>query len=241
MNRFFEIGFARRLDNEETAGLELWAECLGWGLSLRMGSFFLCLSVAFLFSRGPCSFGDERSTDPGFEVFRDQCMACHLETGLGIEAMNAPSIAGLPRWYVTDQLRKFRSDQRGYHSEDVSGKLMQANAIVLDERTIAFVGRHVENLPPNSNRKTAASESVDASEALFLQNCAECHGNDANGDRARRAPPLTSQQDWYLLNQIENFRAGKRNHGDYASVSDLSPEELKSIVAWIADLPAGSE
>jgi len=168
-------------------------------------------------------------------------MACHLETGLGIEAMKAPSIAGLPRWYVTDQLRKFRSDQRGFHSEDASGKLMQANAVVLDERTIAFVGRHVENLAPNPNRKTAVTESVDGSGNLYLQNCAECHGNDANGSRARRAPPLTSQQDWYLLNQIENFRTGKRTHGEYGKGSELSPQELKSIVSWIVDLPAGDE
>ena len=40
--------------------------------------------------------------DPGFEVFRDQCRACHLETGIGIQAMNAPQIAGLPMWYVAD-------------------------------------------------------------------------------------------------------------------------------------------
>ncbi len=42
--------------------------------------------------------------DLGFEVFRDRCMACHLETGIGIQAMNSPTIAGLPIWYLTDQL-----------------------------------------------------------------------------------------------------------------------------------------
>ena len=42
--------------------------------------------------------------DPGFEVFRDRCMACHLETGISIQAMNAPTVAGLRMWYVTDQL-----------------------------------------------------------------------------------------------------------------------------------------
>ena len=71
--------------------------------------------TTIVFLCGSVTLADELSIkeDPGFEVFRDQCMACHLQTGLGIEAMNAPSIAGLPRWYVTDQLRKFRSDQRG--------------------------------------------------------------------------------------------------------------------------------
>jgi cytochrome c553 len=31
---------------------------------------------------------------------------------MGIREMNAPSIAGLPRWYVTDQLREFRRELR---------------------------------------------------------------------------------------------------------------------------------
>ena len=41
---------------------------------------------------------------PGFKVFRNRCTACHLETGIGIQAMSAPTIAGLPMWYVADQL-----------------------------------------------------------------------------------------------------------------------------------------
>ncbi len=183
-------------------------------------------------------YGLSAEVDPGFEVFRDQCMACHLETGLGIEAMNAPSVAGLPRWYVTDQLRKFRSDQRGYHNADAPGKLMQANAVVLDERTIAFVGRHIENLAANTERKTKATEEVAASETLYQRHCSLCHKQGAVGDRSLRAPPLTSQQDWYLLKQIENFHTGKRRHGDYMEMDELSSEEIESIVSWIAELPA---
>lgn len=174
--------------------------------------------------------------DPGFEVFRDQCMACHLQTGLGIEAMNAPSIAGLPRWYVTDQLRKFRSDQRGFHNADVAGKLMQANAIVLDERTIAFVGRHIENLPSNAERKTVATQEIVGSENLYKNHCSSCHNEEATGNRSLRAPPLTSQQDWYLLKQIENFQTGKRGHGEYVGMDKLSSEEVQSIVSWIVSL-----
>ena len=48
--------------------------------------------------------GFPTKASPRFEVFRDRCMACHLETGIDIQAMNAPTIAGLPIWYVTDQL-----------------------------------------------------------------------------------------------------------------------------------------
>ena len=50
--------------------------------------------------------------DRGFVVFRDNCRDCHSASGMGIREMNAPSIAGLPRWYVTDQLREFRRELR---------------------------------------------------------------------------------------------------------------------------------
>ena len=194
--------------------------------------------TTIVFLCGSVTLADELSIkeDPGFEVFRDQCMACHLQTGLGIEAMNAPSIAGLPRWYVTDQLRKFRSDQRGFHNADVAGKLMQANAIVLDERTIAFVGRHIENLPSNAERKTVATQEIVGSENLYKNHCSSCHNEEATGNRSRRAPPLTSQQDWYLLKQIENFQTGKRGHGEHVGMDKLSSEEVQSIVSWIVSL-----
>ncbi|MCZ6672464.1 MAG: hypothetical protein O7C75_05925, partial [Verrucomicrobia bacterium] len=121
--------------------------------------------------------------DLGFVVFRDNCIACHLQTGMGIREMNAPSIAGLPRWYVSDQLRKFRRDQRGFHEEDESGILMQANAIVLDEKSIAFVGRYIENLAPNDQRNTLDIQISKTAKTLYLNNCANCHGDDAEGKR----------------------------------------------------------
>ena len=48
--------------------------------------------------------GFPTEASPGFEVFRDRCMAWHFEIVIGIQAMNAPTIAGLPMWYVADQL-----------------------------------------------------------------------------------------------------------------------------------------
>ena len=48
--------------------------------------------------------GFPTKASPGFEVFRDRCMAWHFEIGKGIQAMNAPTIAGLPIWYGIYQL-----------------------------------------------------------------------------------------------------------------------------------------
>lgn len=200
-------------------------------------SLYSFLSIAIMISAIGC-FASDSKEDLGLVVFRDNCMACHLQSGMGIKEMNAPSIAGLPRWYVTDQLRKFRRDQRGYHREDAAGNLMQANALALDERSIAFVGRHIESLAPNENRATLALETRANARSEYERNCAACHGDKAQGDRAQRVPPLTSQQDWYLLGQIEKFATGKRPHTDEDPLENLDTRTIESIAAWICSLPA---
>jgi cytochrome c553 len=198
---------------------------------LRM-RFFLIL---FLTSLCLTAQDKERSLDLGMEIFRDRCAACHLTTGMGIREMNAPSIAGLPRWYVTDQLRKFRREERGFHKEDTSGHLMKANAAMLDERSIAFVGKHIESLEPNSARRTLNIEISGSPKQLYIRHCASCHGDQAEGNRSERAPPLTSQPDWYLLHQWENFQNGFRIHSE-TELEDILDKEIESIVAWISGL-----
>jgi cytochrome c553 len=43
-----------------------------------------------------------------------------------------------------------------------------------------------------------------------FQACAACHGANAQGNEALGAPALAGQNDWYLLTQLRNFRAGFR-------------------------------
>ena len=40
--------------------------------------------------------------------------------------------------------------------------------------------------------------------------CAACHGANAEGNEALGAPALAGQNDWYMITQIRNFRAGYR-------------------------------
>ena len=150
--------------------------------------------------------------------------------------MNAPSIAGLPRWYVTDQLRKFRREERGSHECDASGTLMQMKAMTLDERDLVFVAKFIESMEPSGGRKTMDMPSVGGIAKSYLSDCASCHGEMGEGNRAERAPPLTRQPDWYLLKQLANFREGKRPHTDDEARISLSEDEARAMVAWIMEI-----
>lgn len=178
----------------------------------------------------------EEIVDRGFVVFRDNCRDCHLASGMGIREMNAPSIAGLPRWYVTDQLREFRRELRGGHDDDAAGQLMQIKAKGLGERDLAFVGRYIESMPPNKERLTVATEITTRARRHYRDNCAQCHGDGGQGVKRERAPPLTFQPDWYLLKQLENFRHGKRQHGRDPIPVEPSAALATEMVAWLASL-----
>ena len=174
--------------------------------------------------------------DRGYVVYRDNGRDFHLSTGMGIREMNAPSIAGLPRWYVTDQLREFRRDQRGGHDDDAAGQLMQIKAKSLGERDLAFVGRYIESMAVNPARNTLDLPTIVTPPARYLADCAGCHGEQAEGNRRERGPPLTRQPDWYLLKQIESFQTGRRTHGDASKLEALAEAEVKAIVAWIVGI-----
>ncbi len=40
--------------------------------------------------------------------------------------------------------------------------------------------------------------------------CGACHGQNAEGMEALNAPKLAGQEEWYLIRQLENFKAGIR-------------------------------
>lgn len=77
------------------------------------------------------------------------CIACHGVDGKGNEALKAPRLAGQEDWYLVEQLRKFRSGQRGTVSSDATGAQMRAMVNVLaDDAAIADVVAYISTLRP---------------------------------------------------------------------------------------------
>lgn len=137
------------------------------------------------------------------------CSACHGPEGQGNQETNAPKLAGMSAWYVERQLHNFRSGARGTHEDDEFGPQMRPFATMLqDDTAIRNVAAHIESLP---DRRVAPTISGDVERGRRLyRTCANCHGNDGQGIQAVNGPPVAGVQDWYLVTQLENFRAGIR-------------------------------
>jgi cytochrome c oxidase subunit II len=61
------------------------------------------------------------------------CQACHGFDGRGIQATNAPRLAGMSDWYMVTQLKNFRDGIRGAHPGDLYGPQMASMAAMLTD------------------------------------------------------------------------------------------------------------
>ena len=157
------------------------------------------------------------------------CTTCHGANGVGNVVVQAPRLAGMEGWYLQRQLENFREGIRGTHNNDVQGIAMQPMAAKLTDASIVDIVSWV-----GAWEFVAADVSIEGNinqGRTAYQICASCHGANAEGNEALGAPALAGQNDWYLLTQINNFRAGIRG----AHQDDSFGAQMLSMVASLRD------
>jgi len=137
------------------------------------------------------------------------CAACHGQQGEGLQALNAPKIAGQEPWYLRRQLNAYKAGLRGTHEDDVFGRQMAPMAATLaNDAAIENVIAHIQTFPDNPAPATIDGDVVNGQKLYNV--CAYCHGSDAQGIQAINAPRMAGMTDWYLVNQLQNFHNGVR-------------------------------
>ncbi|MGI9344141.1 MAG: c-type cytochrome [Gammaproteobacteria bacterium] len=181
------------------------------------------------------------------------CVACHGAQGEGIQALNAPKLAGQSEWYMRKQLENYKSGVRGAHEDDIYGQQMRPMAMTLvDDQAISNVIAHIQTLPDNPAPATIDGD-VERGARLY-RNCGSCHGKNGEGVWSVNAPRQAGMSDWYLAQQLQNFKDGIRgSHPEdgYGWQMGLMAEILRDeqaindVVAYINTLeleePQGSE
>lgn len=175
----------------------------------------------------------------------DGCVPCHGQNGEGNQDLGAPAIAGLQRWYIKAQLRKFKRGQRGWHVDDIAGKRMQPMARGLStDQKIDLIAAYVASMPRTSPAPTLQGGNPETGK-IYFATCVQCHGPDALGNIDQFGPPLAGASDWYLLTQLQNFKAGVRGtHPEDAMGAKMRPfsmtlpteQAMKDVIAYIGTL-----
>lgn len=203
--------------------------------SLRQFSpFFLLLGLVFTGAPKALAWDDRP------EELYVMCRSCHGQQGEGNQAVGAPSILGLPEWYLLAQLEKFGNGARGAHPKDINGMRMRPVGRTLTAENRASMAKFVAAMPRLDLPDTVKGNPVKG-EARF-QVCQSCHGKNAEGNQQLGAPPLAGASDWYLLTQLRNFK--NRVRGFDAAIdpmgasmqgiaATLDDEAMKDVVSYI--------
>ncbi|HEY6644048.1 c-type cytochrome [Povalibacter sp.] len=158
------------------------------------------------------------------------CILCHGTNGNGNAAIRAPRIAGLEPWYVRRQLEAFAAGIRGTHPDDVSGLEMTPVGVRLaEEKMLEDAVRFVGSLGPGKPAATIAGD-VQKGKQLYAA-CSACHGPAGEGNQAQQAPALAARSDWYLVQQINNYKLGQRG----ADARDTFGAQMRAVVATLPD------
>ena len=191
-----------------------------------------------------CGPGTANAAVRGKELF-ETCVPCHGESGQGNAQLGAPNIGGMPAWYIEAQLRMFRGGERGLNFYDTEGMRMRPMSLSLDsDQDVQLVARYVASLPKTQHAPTIKGD-VEAGDHQFHAICAACHGQNAQGNQAIKAPRLAGVDDWYLARQLNKFKDGVRGTSPkdvqgrmMAPMAKTLANEaaVRNVVAYIATL-----
>jgi cytochrome c553 len=158
------------------------------------------------------------------------CTVCHGAHGNGNPAIRAPKIAGMEPWYLRRQLEAFRDGVRGTHPDDAAGHEMQPVGIRLrDDAGIQEAMAYVASFEPKAPPITVAGDATRGRD--LYATCESCHGAKGDGNQSLNAPALASRTDWYLVTQLQNYKAGLRGNDP----RDTNGAQMRAIVATLPD------
>jgi cytochrome c oxidase cbb3-type subunit 3 len=178
------------------------------------------------------------------DLYQTNCLACHSNgrtLGASISMNNPPYLAVIPK----ETLRKVVAD--GIPQTSMPGYSSKAGGLLTDDQINVLVegiynwakGREVptDNLPPYS----AALGEAERGEAVFAQDCANCHGSEGAGVPGKAGSVVDPTYLSLISNQYLRtvVIAGRPELGmpgfrDYVPGKPMSAEEISDVVAWLS-------
>lgn len=165
------------------------------------------------------------------------CAACHGPDGNSPEPA-FPKLAGLNAEYVVRELKNFKAGDR--HSE-----VMAPIIASLDPDDFKAFGAYfsAQKRVPGKVRDPAAADAGaklyrDGDEQRGIPSCGGCHGSEAEG--GKRFPRLAGQHREYLIEQMKNFRSGKRDYAAARSMREvakrMSDDDINATAEYLQGL-----
>jgi len=199
----------------------------------------ITLALGIMTAENASAAGDATKGKAAYAV----CAACHGANGMGNKALNAPRIAGQEPWYLERQLKNFKGGIRGADPKDTYGMQMRPMALTLaNDQAVSDMAAFLSSMPVSKSSESTVKGDATAGKASYMI-CQTCHGPKGGGNRALNSPKLTGLQDWYIVRQLKNFKAGIRGtkSGDLfgmqmrpMAMTLANDEAINNVAAYIA-------
>ena len=177
----------------------------------------------------------DRNAKHGAAVYARNCASCHGQQALGNAANVIPALAGQRQAYLIKQLADFTELER-------DGRAMHevvSRSALTEPQVWADVAAYLNELPVSRLPETGNGAGVELGEAIFREQCASCHEEDARGDDDGFVPSLRNQHYSYLLQQMRSLASWHRHNVDADLVrflDSLETDELTSVADYLSRL-----
>jgi len=187
----------------------------------------ITLALGIMTAENASAAGDPAKGKAAYAV----CAACHGANGMGNKALNAPQIAGQEPWYLERQLKNFKGGIRGADPKDTYGMQMRPMALTLaNDQAVSDMAAFLSSMPVSKSSESTVKGDTSAGKASYMI-CQTCHGPKGGGNRALNSPNLTGLQDWYIVRQLKNFKAGIRG----TKSGDLFGMQMRPMAMTLAN------
>jgi cytochrome c553 len=177
----------------------------------------------------------EASAKRGAGLYSEHCASCHGQQALGDAKNVVPALAGQRQAYLIKQLADFAELERD--SSDMHKAA--ARSAVANPQAWADLAGYLSDLPAVRVPETGDGGGVELGEAIFQEQCASCHEDDARGDDDGFVPSLRDQHYGYLVRAMRGLGASHRLNvdADLARFLDsFDTDEITSVADYLSRL-----
>ena len=169
----------------------------------------------------------------GASLYLQNCARCHGQGAVGDPRNVIPALAAQREAYLIKQLADFTELER----EGPEMHAVVARAPLSEPQTLADLAAYLSHLPPVHLPETSDGKGVELGEAIFQEQCASCHEEDARGDDDGFVPSLRDQHYSYLVREMRALAASHRLNVDQDLVrflDSLDTEEMTAVADYLS-------
>lgn len=179
-------------------------------------------------------------SERGRDLFRKSCAACHGDQAWGRADTGVPALAGQRELYLLRQLADVAELNRDIPEMHRLPVFIGVNV----EQQWRDVAAWLAAQPLNRSPQHGDGHALDLGSGIYRDSCAQCHGDQGEGDDAIASPVMAGQHYSYLLLQIRGMAAGHRFANiefDLAlMLSSLDANDMAAVADYISRLPGDS-